>query len=152
MYEKQLQSFLEHPLSEIEYVQDFYNIIEKKAKQTIFPYLKPQHKFLTYSPLYRWLLTSLSIKELLEKDEDAINTLIKNNSLPYIYKQKMLYEAVCKKKNISLEKLALDFLNKSKNVDSIIFWTTNTQHLDSVLEIIHDSYLLNKTKSLISES
>ena len=53
MYGSQLQSFLEHPLSQIEYIEDFYNILEKQAERLIFPYIKKDHKFLAYSPLYR---------------------------------------------------------------------------------------------------
>jgi aryl-alcohol dehydrogenase-like predicted oxidoreductase len=52
-YSQFLESFLEHPLSQVEYIQDFYNIIERKAENLIFPYLKKDHKFMSYSPLYR---------------------------------------------------------------------------------------------------
>jgi aryl-alcohol dehydrogenase-like predicted oxidoreductase len=66
-------------------------------------------------------MSSLSIKELLEKDEDALNMLLKNQNLPQIYKQKLLYEALSKKKSITPEALAINFLKQRKNVDSIIF-------------------------------
>ncbi len=136
MYRSQLESFLEHPLSEVEYVQDFYNILEKKAEDTIFPYLKSEHKFMAYSPLYRWLLTSLSMKELLEKNEDGINMMIKNSSLPHIHKQKLLYDAASEKRWQTLQEIALNFLDKNENVNGIIFWTTKLEHLDTFLEAI----------------
>jgi aryl-alcohol dehydrogenase-like predicted oxidoreductase len=52
-YSNQLKSFLNHPFSEIEFIQDFYNIIERKAEKLIFPYIKENHKFMAYGPLYR---------------------------------------------------------------------------------------------------
>jgi aryl-alcohol dehydrogenase-like predicted oxidoreductase len=98
MYLKQLKDFLEHPLSEVEYIQDFYNILEKKAENLIFPFKTAKQKFMAYGPLYRGIMTSLTMKELLEKDEDAVNRLIKNRSLPLIYKQKQLYQMIAQKK------------------------------------------------------
>lgn len=52
-YAEQLQAFLKHPLSEIEYIEDFYNIIERKAEKSIFPYLKKEISFIAYGSLYR---------------------------------------------------------------------------------------------------
>ena len=136
MYHQQLQEFLEHPLSQIEYIEDFYNILDKKAEQSIFPYMKEKHNFLAYSPLYRWVMTFQSLKNLLEKNEDAINMLIKNQDLPRIYKQKLLYEAAAKKRNISIEELALNFLKWNKKVESVILGSTNIKHLDIFLDIM----------------
>ena len=53
-----LQDFISHPASNIQCVQDFYNIIEKKAETLIFPHLSEKCEFMAYSPLYRGLLTS----------------------------------------------------------------------------------------------
>ena len=77
------------------------------------------------------------MKQLLEKDEDGINMLLKNVSLPHFYKQKLLYEEISKRKGISLQELALGFLDTNTNVDSIIYGTSDTQHLDEFLNIIH---------------
>ena len=137
MYERQLQSFLHHPFSQVEYIQDFYNIIERKAENLIFPYLWKEHKFLAYSPLYRWVLTSQSMKDLFKRNEDAINMLIKNQSLPYIYKQKRSYEKLSQEKNIDLESIALNFLKRNEKVYGIILGTQNTDHLDSGVQTIH---------------
>lgn len=134
-YSGLLLEFINHPKSNIEYVQDFYNLIEKKAEKLIFPYIKNYNiKFLAYSPLYRGLLTDISSKSLLQKNENAINRLIKNDSIKTIIKKRNLLIEVSKIKNISLEKLAIDFLSNNKNVDSILFWTTSIKHLDIFLE------------------
>ena len=39
----------------IEYVQDFYNLINTDIETTIFPKLQSSHFFMSYSPLYRGL-------------------------------------------------------------------------------------------------
>lgn len=137
MYQKQLQDFILEGGDNLEYIQDFYNLIEKKAERLIFPY-KTHHKFLAYSPLYRWLLTSKTMEQMLKQDENAINRLIKNNSLPHIYKQKKLLEAVAHKKWIPLEKLAIDFLKHNPNISSIVFWTKSSEHLLQFLENFWD--------------
>lgn len=133
MYFEQLQDFTHHPLSQVEYVEDFYNILEKKAEDMLFPYKKPSQKFLAYGPLYRGIMTSLSIRELLEKDEDAINRLIKNKNLPLLYKKKQLYEMIAKRNGVAIEKIALDFLKYNPHVYGIIFGTKNKEHLESFL-------------------
>lgn len=133
-YSNLLKEFLNHPESEIEYIEDFYNLIEKKAEKLIFPYIKDKNiKFLSYSPLFRWILTDLWPKKLLEKNENAINRLIKNDWLKSIIQKRKLLLEVAKRKNISIEKLAIEFLYNSSNVDSILFWTTNKDHLDVFL-------------------
>ena len=137
-YSELLNDFVKHPDSNIEYVEDFYNLIEKKAENLIFPYINNTNiKFLAYSPLFRWLLTDIWPRKLLEKNENAINRLIKNNSLKsFLLKRNVLLE-VAKRKNITIDKLAIEFLYNSNNVDSILFWTTKIKHLDIFL----DNYL-----------
>lgn len=133
-YLHQLQEFLSHPLSQIEYIEDFYNILEKKAEKLIFPY-KTTQKFFAYWPLYRGIMTSKTIPELLAQDENAINRLIKNQSLPSLYKQKQLYQMVAKRKWIPIEKIALDFLKHNQQVDGVIIGTKNKEHLKYFLDI-----------------
>jgi aryl-alcohol dehydrogenase-like predicted oxidoreductase len=130
-----LKDFLNYKGNQIEYIEDFYNLIEKKAENLIFPYIKNKDiKFLSYSPLYRWILTDIWPKILLEKNENAINRLIKHDWLKTIIQKRNMLLEVSKRKNIKLDKLAVDFLSNNKNVDSIIFWTTNKKHLDRFLE------------------
>jgi len=137
-YGKQLQEFLAHRESHIEYIEDFYNILERKAEKLIFPYLQKQ-KFLAYGPLYRGFLTDIDIKILLEKQEDGIKRLLKHDGLPWLLRQRKILEEVAKRKNTSLEKLALEFLEKSDTVESIIFGTTNKEHLDIFLKNLKPS-------------
>lgn len=137
MYLKQLQDVLSHPLCEVEYVQDFYNILERKAENLIFPFLKPDIQFMAYGPLYRGVMTPLSMKELLEKDEDAINRLMKNTSLLPLYRKKQLYEKVSQKTGLSLEKIAINFLDHNPRVDAIIFGTKNAEHLKSFMHFFN---------------
>jgi aryl-alcohol dehydrogenase-like predicted oxidoreductase len=131
-----LQNFIQHPDSHIDYVQDFYNIIEKKAESLIFPYLHETCEFMAYSPFYRGLLTSTWVKELLLRNEEAINRLIRHNDLPLLIKQKKLYEEIAKIKWVSIEQIAIDFLKSHKKVNHILFWTTNKEHLDTILNLI----------------
>lgn len=135
-YTELLKSFVDHPLSEIEYIQDFYNLIERKAEKLIFPYLKKDHKFMAYSPIYRGLLTDINVKELLEKNEWAINRLIKNYDFPVIIKKRKIYEEVAKRKWISLPQLAIDFLKMNENVSHVLIGTTNKKHLDTIIDLI----------------
>lgn len=134
-YSTLLESFLSHPLQEIEYVQDFYNLIERKAEKLIFPYIWEWQQFMAYSPLYRWVLTWNTIKDLLQKDEKAINRLIKNNALAKTIKQKKIYEQISEKKKTPIENLAINFLKKSKNVQFILFGTTKKENLDKMLKL-----------------
>jgi aryl-alcohol dehydrogenase-like predicted oxidoreductase len=85
---------------------------------------------MAYGPLYRWLLTDMSIKKLLEKDEWAINRLMKNDDLPLLIKKRKIFEEVAKRKWISVEKIAINFLRSQKNVSYVLFGTTNKKHLD----------------------
>jgi len=134
-YSELLKEFITHKDSNIEYIEDFYNLIEKKAEKLVFPYIKNRNiKFLAYSPLYRWVLTDLWIQKLLEKDENAINRLIKNDWLKNIIKTKNILLEVSSRKKINIEKLAINFLYSNKNVDRILFWTTNKDHLDLFLK------------------
>jgi len=137
-YSRLLESFLWHEESEVEYVEDFYNMIEKKAERLIFPYLTHQ-KFLAYSPFFRGVLTERSIEDLLKRNENSINRLIKNQSLPHVIKQKKLLELVAQKKGVSLQKLAFDFLNNNEKVYRILFGTTQKSHIDMVLSLLETS-------------
>lgn len=137
-YGKQLEMFLENENSEGEYIEDFYNLIERKAEKLIFPYLQKHHKFIAYSPLYRWVLTTASLQSLLHREEAGIDRVIKNNNLRSISKAKNLYEEVAKRKGISLQKLAIDFLLERPNVETILFWTTKKEHIDAFLNLIQD--------------
>lgn len=134
-YETQLKDFINHSESEIEYIEDFYNIVERKAENLIFPNMKIHQKFIAYSPLYRWLLTQWTTKELLEKNEEGINRLIKNQNLAELIKKKTLYSEIANRKGISVEKLALDFLLQKEKVDTVLFWTTKKEHLDFFLSL-----------------
>jgi len=71
-----------------------------------------------------------SFKECKEKQAQ-------NVSLPHFYKQKLLYEEISKRKWVPIQELALGFLDTNTNVDSIIYGTGDTQHLDEFLNIIH---------------
>ena len=135
-YENLLKSFLEHPQSQIESIQDFYNLIERKAEKLIFPYLNETHKFMAYSPLYRGLLTDINVKELLEKDEWAINRLMKNDDLPFIVKKRKVFEIIATRKWVSLAKLAMDFLSINQRVNHVLFGTTNEKHLETMIDLI----------------
>lgn len=139
MYHRQLEIFLHHPLSQAEYVQDFYNIMERKAEQSIFPYLTKKHIFMAYSPLYRWVLTSQNMKDLFARDEGAINMLIKNQDLAKIYKQKLSYEKLSQKQWWSIEALAYNFLKSNPRVQSIVLWSTNTQHINTWIDLMTSS-------------
>lgn len=135
LYSDSLKDFVNHKDSEIAYVQDFYNILERKAEKLVFPYIKDKNiKFMAYSPLYRWLLTDLWPKELLNKNENAINRLIKHNWFIDLLKKRNLLLEISKRKNISLWKLSIDFLIKNENVDNILFWTTDTKHFDIFID------------------
>lgn len=133
-YDKLLLDFLNHPQSHIEYIQDFYNILEKKAEKLIFPYLDWQ-KFMAYSPLYRGLLTDTPVWDLFKKDEAGINRLLKHNYIKELLQERNIYTQVSKNKNIPLQKIAIDFLKNNPKVDKILFWTTSKKHLDTFLKI-----------------
>lgn len=75
-----LYKFLNSKISQISYIEDFYNLIERKAEKDIFPFISGKNiSFLAYSPLYRWVLTSQTFKNLLEKNEAWIR---RNSSQP----------------------------------------------------------------------
>lgn len=133
MYSQQLQAFLHHPLSQVEYVQDFYNIIERKAEKLIFPYLN-----MAYSPLYRWLISSKNIEDLLKGNEEWVNMLLKNQELPQLYKKRKLYEAISQKLWKSMEEIAFDFLKNNPRVDNVILGSIDTKHIDVGIDILNN--------------
>jgi len=139
-YSNLLNTFLNHKESEIDFIQDFYNIIENKTEKLIFPYINWNIQFMAYSPLFRWVLTDNSFKQLLEKDENAINRLLKHDWLSSIIKKRKILWEISKRKNISIEKLAINFLKNKKEVNYIVFWTTSKKHLDEMIRLIkHNS-------------
>ncbi len=124
-----LENFLHHPDSHIEYIEDFYNILERKAEKLIFPYLDEQ-KFFAYSPLYRWFLTDIHPKILLQKDEAGINRLLKHNGIKDLLIRRQILKNTAASQWISLQGLALNFLKNNSHVDKILFGTTSKEHLD----------------------
>jgi aryl-alcohol dehydrogenase-like predicted oxidoreductase len=114
----------------IEYVQDFYNLMFLEPEKNIFPYLQEGQKFMSYSPLYRWLLTEQSIQELLHREEWAINRLLKNNELKSKLKRLNILKIIATKQDISITELAYKFVFSKPENNAVLVGTTSKRHLD----------------------
>jgi len=137
-YNELLKEFLEK--WNIEYLEDFYNLFDRKIENIIFPYITDKQKILAYSPLYRWVLSDSDIKYLISKNCNAINRMIKNNNLPNIIKKKKMFHISANKKWISLAELAYMWLFKNNNISSIIIWTTKKENIDFAINIFKKYY------------
>lgn len=129
---KLLEEFIK--IWDIEYVQDFYNLMDLSVEKTIFPQLKKSQFFMSYSPLYRWLLTDQSIQELFQKNEWAINRLLKNNNLKWVLKRSEILKKIAVKQNISITELAYKFLFTKEKNNAVLVWTTSKIHLDEAIK------------------
>ena len=118
----------------IEYIQDFYNLMDMNIEKTIFPQLNWSHFFMSYSPLYRWLLSQQSIHQLLEKNEWAINRLLKNYNLKSIVKRAEILKQIAKKQGITITELAYKFLFSKEKNDAVLVGTTSKKHLDEAIK------------------
>lgn len=129
---KLLEKFIEK--WNIEYVQDFYNLMFLEPEKQIFPYLNSWQSFMSYSPLYRWLLTNQSIQELLNREEWAINRLLKNSDLKSKLKRLNILKIIAIKQGVSITELAYKFLFEKSHVESVLIWTTSKKHLDIAID------------------
>lgn len=129
---KLLQRFIQK--WNIEYIQDFYNLMNLETEKLIFPYLETNHKFLAYSPLSRWLLTQQWFKTLFEKNENAINRIIKTPDIKSKLHRIDILKKIATSKWITLTEFAYKRLFENPKVDSVLIWTTSKTHLDFALE------------------
>lgn len=131
-YEQLLQEFIKK--WNIEYVQDFYNLMYLDTEKLVFPYLTERQKFINYGPLYRWLLTQKTITELLKSDQAAINRLLKTPELKEKLKRVELLRKVAQSKWMALEEYAYTWLFQKWRVNSVLVWTTKKEHLDFAID------------------
>lgn len=129
---KLLKEFIQK--GNIEYVQDFYNLMDLSIEKNIFPQLKDSQFFMSYSPLYRWLLTDQSIQELLQKNEGAINRLLKNNNLKSVLKRSQALKQIAKQQNLSITEFAYKFLFSKEQNNAVLVGTTSKKHLDEAIK------------------
>lgn len=134
-----LKQFLSIKGQNITVIQDFYNLIDRGVEKSIFPYIDESIEFMAYSPLYRGWLTQRSMAEILKRDENALNMLFRNQGLKQFLRDRKLYEIIAERKNKTLKELALEFLMHEPHVSSIIFGTSDKNH-------IHELYLLFQEK------
>lgn len=127
-----LQEFMKK--GNIEYIQDFYNLMDLNIEKTIFPQLNDSQFFMSYSPLYRWLLTDQSITQLLNKNEWAINRLLKNHNIKSTIKRAEILKQIAKKQGIPITQLAYKFLFSKEKNDAVLVGTTSKVHLDEAIE------------------
>ena len=120
----------------IEYVQDFYNLMDLSIEKTIFPQLKKSQFFMSYSPLYRGILTDQSIQELFQKDEGAINRLLKNNNLKFVLKRSQALKQIAKQQNITITELAYKFLFTKEQNNAVLAGITSKKHLDEAIKYL----------------
>lgn len=132
-----LDKFLNIENNQIDYIEDFYNLININLWNDIINKIWWKKEFLVYSPFYRgYLFDDVGIDDLLKRDDKALSRLLKHDWLKGIIKRRESLKMIAKSKWLKLEELALDFLLNNKNVNWIIFWTSNIKKLEYFMKLL----------------